>query len=128
MGKRNASDKPQVRKEQGTPVRRADGTFDKGSSGNVGGQPQWVREFRDAFGKRCAPLAEQVLHDVLSGAEPDAKVSDKVSAADTVLKYVLPKPTQQVEVSAPPGTAAAFAGLSAAQLLEIAKMKPPEGT
>lgn len=123
MAKRG-DNRPEVRNNQGGPVRRPDGTFAKGVSGNPQGQPQWVREFRDAFGKRCAPLAEQVLHDVLSGAEPDAKVSDKVSAADTVLKYVLPKPTQQVEVTVPQG--AQFAGYTPAELLELAKQKPKE--
>lgn len=123
MAKRG-DNRPQVTKEHAPPERSADGKWVKGSSGNSGGQPQWVREFREAFGKRCAPLAEQVLHNVLSGAEPDAKVSDKVSAADTVLKYVLPKPTQQVEVTVPQG--AQFAGLSPAELLELAKQKPKE--
>jgi hypothetical protein len=104
-------------------VRTERGRFAKGSSGNPQGQPQWVREFRDAFARRCAPLAEQVLHDVLSGSEPDAKVSDKVHAADTVLKYVLPKPTQQVEVTVD-DKREAFAGLTTAELAELAKQKP----
>ena len=115
--------RPAVRKDHAAPARAERGRFAKGSSGNPQGQPQWVREFRDAFAQRCAPLAEQVLHDVLSGAEPAAKVSDKVHAADTVLKYVLPKPKQEVEVTVD-DKREAFAGLTTAQLLEMAKNKP----
>lgn len=115
---------PQGRNSQGGPVRLPNGRFPPGVTGNAAGVPQWRRDFAAAFGERCAPLAEKVLHNVLSGAEPDAKVSDKVSAADTVLKYVLPKPTQQVEVTVPQG--AQFAGLSPAELLELAKQKPKE--
>ena len=133
-------------------VRDANGRVAGGGSLNPGGLPKWRREFADAFGERCAPKAERVLNRILDRAlnidvleavlESDGsseaklaaekRISDRMAqggaAADTVLKYVLPKPTQQVEVSATPGTAAAFAGLSASQLLEIAKMKPPEGT
>jgi hypothetical protein len=59
---------------------------------------------------------------VLSGRDADAKPSDRIQAAAVVYSYVLPKPKQEVEVSGPQGApAAVFAGLSAAQLVEIAK-------
>lgn len=146
MAKNN---RPGVRKEQGSAPRNPDGTFPKGVSGNPQGQPQWVREFRDAFGQRCAPKAEQVLNRILDRAldtsdldraltegEPEVQLkaeqalSERMrqagSAADTVLKYVLPKPTQQVEVKVD-GKSEAFAGLTAEQLVELAKHKPQEG-
>lgn len=138
--------KPQVRNADAEPV-RVSGKFAPGSSGNPGGQPKWLREFRDAFGQRCAPKAEEVLNRILDRAldiavleaalededvnvrlAAEKRISERMgqagSAADTVLKYVLPKPTQQVEVTVPQG--AQFAGLSPAELLELAKQKPKE--
>lgn len=137
--------KPQVRRAE--PPTNHPGQFKPGVSGNPGGQPKWVREFRDAFGQRCAPKAEAVLNRILDRAldtsdldkamvdgtpevqlEAERALSERMrqagSAADTVLKYVLPKPTQQVEVTVPQG--AQFAGLSPAELLELAKQKPQE--
>lgn len=132
-------------------ARAADGTVAAGGGSlNPGGQPAWVREFREAFGQRCAPKAEAVLNRILDRALDTEALDDGLEhedvevrlvaekrlsermmqagqAADTVLKYVLPKPKQEVEVSAAPGTSAAFAGLSTEQLLELAKHKPQEG-
>ena len=146
MGKKRAKP-PQDRK----PVARDENgkVTSGGGSLNPGGQPKWVREFRDAFAEGCAPKAKAVLNRILDRAldtsaldkaladgEPEVQVRAEQalaermkqggSAADTVLKYVLPKPAQQVEVSATPGAKAAFAGLPPEQLVELAKHKPHE--
>lgn len=140
------------RPQDRAPVERApDGTVvSGGGSLNPGGQPAWVREFREAFGNRCAPKAEQVLNRILDRAldtsdldkaltdgtpEVQLKAEQAVSerlkqagqAADTVLKYVLPKPTAPQEVTVT-DKRDAFAGLTAEQLVELAKHKPQEGT
>lgn len=107
------------------------GRYGKGRSGNPGGQPKWIKAFRDAFGERCAPKAEQVLNRVLDRALnteqlekvlahsvqiEDAEGALKceqalaeryrqgTAAADIALKYVLPKPKTELEVSGPGGS------------------------
>lgn len=126
MAKRGAPKAAAIPQSRNPVGRASDGTVVEGTGSlNPGGVPKWRREFAAAFGERCAPLAEQVLYNVLSGAEEGAKVSDKVSAADVVLKYIIPKPTQQHDVSVV-DKRDAFAGLSAEQLVELAKQKPPE--
>lgn len=119
--------KPQNR----TPEERApDGTFAKGNTGNPGGQPQWRREFAEAFGKRCAPLAEEVLFRVLSGKgkdgkkDPDITTDHQLRAAEDVLMYVVPRPKQEVDVNNTGPSV--FAGLSPEQLVAIATGNPVE--
>lgn len=119
--------KPQNRKPE---ERAPDGTFTKGNTGNPGGQPQWRREFAEAFGKRCAPLAEAVLFRVLSGRgkdgkdDPDITTDHQLRAAEDVLMYVVPRPKQEVDVNnTGPGV---FAGLTPEQLVAIATGKGQE--
>ena len=128
-------------------ARDADGKVTAGGGSlNPGGQPKWLREFREAFGQRCAPKAEQVLNRILDRAldtsvldaamesedvdtrlAAEKRISERMQqagqAADTVLKYVLPKPKQEVAVVVD-DKREAFAGLTTAQLLEMAKNKP----
>jgi len=121
---------PHIRNSEDGADREADGTFAKGKSGNPGGLPKWQKEFREAFGERCAPKAERVLNRVLDRAldvediekalklasdEDDAtgiiraevalseRYKQATAAADVVLKYVLPKPKTEVELSGPGG-------------------------
>lgn len=117
-----------------------------GGSLNPGGQPKWLREFRDAFGARCAPKAEAVLNRILDRAldigdleaaaesedvdtrlAAEKRISERMqqagAAADTVLKYVLPKPKQEVAVTVD-DKREVFAGLTTAELAELAKQKP----
>jgi hypothetical protein len=122
---------PQKRKAEA--MRRKDGTFGPGNAGNPGGVPQWRRAFVEAFGERCAPLAEHILYSAMSGKHPDTGKPDKkvtlnhrMEAAAEVLKYVLPKPKQQVEVSGD-GTSP-FSSLTPEQLVAIATGRVQEGT
>lgn len=121
---------PHIRNSEDEIARENDGTFSKGKSGNPGGLPKWQKEFREAFGERCAPKAERVLNRVLDRAlevediekalkmaseQDDAtgiiraemalseRYKQATAAADVVLKYVLPKPKTEVELSGPGG-------------------------
>lgn len=119
---------PQKRKSED--VRNERGRFTPGNSANPGGQPQWRRQFMEAFGKRCAPLAEEVLWRVLNrkdehGApDPDITTDHQLRAAEDVLLYVLPKPKQEVSVEGE--LKSPFAGLTPQQLVAIATGKPTE--
>lgn len=111
-------------------IRREDGTVASGTP-NPGGVPKWRREFTEAFGKRCAPLAEQILFHTMSGRHANTGEMDdsitldhKLSAATETLKYVLPKPRQEVEVSG--GGASPLALLTPELLVALATGKAPK--
>jgi hypothetical protein len=128
--------KLQDRRAVAEPDRAEDGTLLPGSGSlNPGGQPKWVKAFRDAMRDRCAPLAEKHLFRVLGGVEPGQAVDDPVysgltaddrtKAAKVVLELVLPKPKQSVKVSGdrknPLGP---LVGWTPEQLLALAKDAP----
>lgn len=139
MGKKPHSNAPVVRSPTGALAKG-------GGSLNPGGVPKWRREFAEAFGERCAPKAEQVLNRILDRAldiaplekalesedldtrlAAEKRISERMgqagAAADTVLKYVLPKPKQELAVTVD-DKREAFAGLTTAELAELAKRKP----
>lgn len=110
--------------------------FPKGVSGNPGGQPKWVKEFRDAMRDRCAPLAEKHLFRVLGGQEEgqsqdpmydNLTADDRTKAAKVVLELVLPKPKQSVAVTHAASKRSPLEGAVVSDLVALAKATPQEG-
>lgn len=117
--------------------RAPDGTILPGKGSlNPGGQPKWVKEFRDAMRDRCAPLAERHLFRVLGGEEPGQAedpvyagltADDRTKAAKVVLELVLPKPKQSVRLSGDKrNPVLPLGGATLEQLLALANAKPSE--
>jgi len=70
--------------------------FEKGKSGNPGGQPKWVRELRDLL-QEDAHAARKLLRDVIDGDEQE--MQHRIQAAATVLRYTVPTPKVSVDVT-----------------------------
>lgn len=94
--------------------RDAKGRLQPGSSGNPGGLPQWRRELTAAL-QEDAHRAREVLREVLDdvGADPQ----HRIQAASVVLRYTVPTPKHQLEVS---GSVSAISQLDTETLLRIA--------
>lgn len=144
---------PQDRNSAAPSERKADGTFKPGSkSANPGGQPKWVKQFRDSL-KDIAPKGQEIIAKIYARAldtsalerivedgestpeqvlRAEKQMHDRFSLAQQataeVLKYTLPKPTTRVKVDGKMENP--LAGMTTEQLLEWGrnlKSKPEEG-
>jgi len=87
------SKKAAVKKTPGKP-------FQKGQSGNPGGRPKVPEEIKEAF-RAAGPNACECLCKII--ADPAAKDSDKIRAAEVILDRGFGKPTQSVDLEATVG-------------------------
>lgn len=103
--------------------RNPDGTLKPGSTANPGGRPKWEADLRDRLRDRV-PEAFEFLFRVVAGEDVDEVTPDvdqRTRAAEILISYAIAKPKAEmgVEVSGE----SPFAGLTAAQLIEIARAK-----
>ena len=69
-----------------------------GQTGNPGGRPKMPERYKELFRGRLTDLSIQVLEDVLSGADEDAKTSDRVRCVEIALDRAWGKPIQAVDL------------------------------
>lgn len=76
--------------------------FEKGKSGNPGGRPKMLAEWRESLeAKRLRDVAYQTLEKVCKDDRAPAK--DRAWAADKLLDRIEGKPIQAIEMSGPDG-------------------------
>lgn len=77
------------------PLRKSNGTFQKGVSGHPGGRAVLPAWFIDK-----APEALRYLLEVACGERPADKEGDRMKAAQTVVERYYGKPRQAIEIEA----------------------------
>jgi hypothetical protein len=70
--------------------------FVKGQSGNPNGRPKMPKDLKEAF-KAASPKALEILKKIL--ADPEAKDSDRLRAAEIILDRAYGKPAQSVDIT-----------------------------
>jgi chaperonin GroEL (HSP60 family) len=70
--------------------------FVKGQSGNPNGRPKMPKDLKEAF-KAASPKALEILKKIL--ADPAAKDSDRLRAAEIILDRAYGKPAQAVDIT-----------------------------
>ena len=70
--------------------------FVKGQSGNPNGRPKMPKDLKEAF-KAASPKALEILKKIL--ADPEAKDSDRLRAAEIILDRAYGKPAQAVDIT-----------------------------
>ena len=115
---------------------RANGKFRKGSSGNPGGQPKWLKAFRKELSAGSPDVAKLILglirgdiHNVVRTEdgqliEVDPQMRDRIKAAELWFTYCCPKPKQEVEATVTAGRA--LPGWTKEELLELLRANAPE--
>ena len=79
-----------------TPQRRADGTFQKGSSGNVNGRPRVVGEIVE-LARQNSPAALATLSQIAN--DPKAPAAARVSAATEVMNRAYGRAPSAIDVN-----------------------------
>lgn len=103
------------RQSKATEAKRdAKGRLRPGSSGNPGGLPKWRKELTEAL-KDSAQSAANLLERVID--DEGADMQHRIQAAAVALRYTVPTPKQQVEVS---GSVSALQQIDAETLRRIA--------
>jgi len=107
-----AAEKPQSR--TAAVQRDAKGRIAGGGSLNPGGLPKWRKELTEAL-KDSAQSAANLLERVID--DEGADMQHRIQAAAVALRYTVPTPKQQVEVS---GSVSALQQIDAETLRRIA--------
>ena len=107
--------------------RNADGTFQKGVSGNPGGRPKRTPAEQQAIDrmKEITPEAVEVVYDILKGEK--TTVYAKLQAAELILNRAMGRPETYLRVEAA-DESQEQAGLSLLELLESCGEPEPQPT
>lgn len=103
--------------------RNADGTFQKGVSGNPSGRPKRTPAEQQAIDrmKEITPEAVEVVYDILKGK--NTTVYAKLQAAELILNRAMGRPETYLRVEAA-DESQEQAGLSLLELLEVCEEEP----
>ena len=110
--------------------------FPRGTSGNPGGQPKWLRKLRKDLAAG-SPDAAKLLLGLIRGdirnvvrtedgdlIEVDPHMKDRLKAAELWFAYMVPKPKQEVEATVT--SSSALPGWSKEELLALVRASEPK--